>query len=105
MNISGIINDLDAVSSKLSKISSDVANMVIIDGNVDTTRDMKEKLHEVMVEINSISDIIETNKATIQSCCDTLGLNVNYYSSSGGGGRSSYGGSVGSRSITYNAIR
>lgn len=88
MNISGIINDLQAATTKLSNISSDVANMVIIDGSINSTRDMNDKLHEIRNELSSISRIIEENKATIQSCCDALGISVSFYSCGGGGSSS-----------------
>lgn len=80
MNISGIINDLQTATTKLSNISSDVANMVIIDGSVNSTRDMNDKLHDIRNELASISRIIEENKTTIQNCCDALGIGVSFYS-------------------------
>lgn len=104
MNISGIIGDLDEAAIKLSNISSDVTNMVIIDGSINSTRDMNEKLKKVRTEIMDVANVIEKNKEIIQSCCDALGISV-YFSSSGGG--SSYSGLGGSpnRSVSYNALK
>lgn len=82
MNISGIISNLQDVSTKLSNLSDDVSTMVIIDGNTDATRDMNDKLREIREEIIQLSSVIENNKETIQSCCDALGISVNFYSSS-----------------------
>lgn len=106
MNISGIINDLQAASTKLSNISSDVANMVIIDGNLNATRDMNDKLHEVRNEIMALSRVIEENKTTIQNCCDALGISISFYSSRSGGG-SSYSGMGGgtNRSVAYTSLK
>lgn len=102
MNISGIISDLEAASTRLSNISSDVANMVMIDGSLNATRDMNDKLHDIRNEIISASKVIEENKEIIQNCCDALGISV-YFSSSGGGG-SSYTPSIGGgtrSTVTY----
>lgn len=100
MNISGIINDLQNATTKLSNISSDVTNMVIIDGSINSTRDMNDKLHDIRNELSSISRIIEENKATIQSCCDALGISVSFYSSGGSSSTPRMGGSPNSR-VTY----
>lgn len=100
MNISGIINDLQEATTKLSNISSDVANMVIIDGSINSTRDMNDKLHDIRNELSSILSIIEENKATIQSCCEALGISVSFYSGSGGASSPRVGGSPNSR-VTY----
>ena len=100
MNISGIINDLQDATTKLSNISSDVANMVVIDGSINSTRDMNDKLHEIRNELSSISNIIEENKATIQSCCDALGISISFYSGGGGSSSPRIAGSPSSR-VTY----
>ncbi len=104
MNISGIIGDLDEAAIKLSNISSDVTNMVIIDGSINSTRDMNEKLKKVRTEIMDVANVIEKNKEIIQSCCDALGISV-YFSSSGGGGSYSGAGGSPNRSVSYNALK
>ncbi len=106
MNISGIIQDLEDASTRLTNISSDVTNMVIIDNSKFATKDMNDKLHDIRNQIESLASKIEENKQIIQNCCDALGISV-YFSSAGGG--SSYtpsiGGGVGNRNFAYNELR
>ncbi len=105
MNISGIMSDLDEAAIKLSNISSDVANMVVIDGSLNSTRDMNDKLKNIRTEIMDVANVIEKNKEIIQSCCDALGISV-YFSSSGGGSNanSSVRGAA-NRNVSYNALK
>ncbi len=106
MNISGIISDLEDASTRLTNIATDVANMVIIDGSTNSTKDMNDKLHDIRNEIASLSRNIEENKKIIQNCCDALGLNV-YFSSTASGGGSytpTMGGSNVNRNVSYQGM-
>lgn len=79
MNISGIRNDLHNAINSLSDISGDVNYMVIIDGNNNSAGGMKDMLFDIKTELSTILEIIEENAATIQSCCEALGISVRFY--------------------------
>ena len=99
--IGAIIQDLESAVSKLNEMSGDLTNMIIIDGNNNTTLDMNEKLREVRSQIISAANTIETNLAKIQECCDYLGLSLNT-TVSGGSGSSSFSGMGGpNRNVSY----